>query len=123
MPTVNATNLRSWSPTDDWLNRLDSGENRTNRFEALMGTIVGMNRITIGSGFAEDDPQLAGKIAAIQGSFGGVMGFHSSMQDIPYRDLIIASLPSKEASGDNFIEIPDNKILYALDKPTILGSL
>ncbi|MAV07497.1 MAG: hypothetical protein CMA29_06380 [Euryarchaeota archaeon] len=109
MPTVNATNLRTWSPADDWLNRLDSGENRTNRFEATMGSIIGMNRITIGSGFAEDDPQLAGKIAAVQGAFGGIMGFHSSMQDIPYRDLIIASLPSKELDGENFVEIPDNE--------------
>ena len=70
MPTVNATNLQDWSPADDWLNRLDSGENRTDRFEATMGSIIGMNRITIGSEFAGDDPQLAGKIAAVQGVLG-----------------------------------------------------
>ena len=99
MPTVNATNLRSWSPQDDWLSRLDSGENRTSRLEVAMGRIIGMNQITVGSGFAGDDPQLSGQIAALQGIFGGVMGFHSSMQEIPYRDLIIASLPSKELDG------------------------
>ena len=37
------------------------------------------------------------------------MGFHSAMQDIPYRDLIIASLPSKESDGENFVAIPDNE--------------
>jgi len=109
MPTVNATNLRSWSPADDWLDRLDSGENRTSRLETAMGRIIGMNQITVGSGFAGDDPQLSSKIAALQGAYGGVMGFHSAMQEIPYRDLIIASLPSKEAAGENFIDIPDDE--------------
>ena len=109
MPTVNATNLRSWSPQDDWLSRLDSGENRTSRLEVAMGRIIGMNQITVGSGFAGDDPQLSGQIAALQGIFGGVMGFHSSMQEIPYRDLIIASLPSKESLGGVFVDIPNNE--------------
>ena len=109
MPIVNASNLQDWSPAEDWLSRLDAGENRTARLEATMGRAMGMGQITVGSGFAGDDPQLAGQIAALQGVLGGVVGFHSSVQEIPYRDLIIASLPSKESSGDSFVDIPDNE--------------
>ena len=109
MPSANATNLRSWSPTDDWLNRLDSGENRTARFNTAMANITNMQHITIGSNITGHNPELVGKIAALQGAFGGIMGFHIAMQDIPYRDLIIASLPSKEADGEIFVEIPDNE--------------
>ena len=119
MPTVNATNLRSWSPTDDWLNRLDSGENRTVRFNTAMANITNMQHITIGSNITGHNPELAGKIAALQGAFGGIMGFHSAMQDIPYRDLIVASFPSKESSDIGFVDIPEEERWNRTDMATI----
>jgi len=119
MPQVNSTNLRNWSPADGWLSRLDAGENRTTRLQTAMGRAMGMGQITIGSGFAGDDPQLASQISALQGALGGVVGFHSGMQDIPYRDLIIASLPSKESSDSGFVDIPEEERWNRTDMATI----
>ena len=71
---------------------MDAGENRSALLdEALIKVaLLPSNRSNATSG------QTLGVVAG----YSGLLGAHRALQDIPARDLILQSLPTKEADGE-----------------------
>ena len=94
--------LMDWTPEPGWLDRMDAGENRSALLdEALIKVaLLPSNRSNATSA------QTLGVVAG----YSGLLGAHRALQDIPARDLILQSLPTKEADGEGgWTMIPDDR--------------
>ena len=85
---ITADELRSWNPgtPEDWLNRLDSGDNLSQSLGIMMGQLEGLNQ----------GPN-ASDILPITGPISGKLGLLMGMQSIDYRAMMLSCLPVEDS--------------------------
>lgn len=87
---ITAEELRAWEPgnPNEWLDRLDSGNNLTLELATMMGDLNALNQ-----------GENAGQIAAISGPISGKLGLLMGLQSVDYRSMMVSNLPADDSSN------------------------
>ena len=93
---ANSSNLHNWTPNQGWIERLVRGENRIQILDSIFSSAMGIKMDSEVSMEASENEEFNQTINTLQGAISGITAFHREMQQIPYFELINATLPSKE---------------------------
>jgi len=85
---ITSDELRAWEPgnPNDWLVRLDSGNNLLSSLGLMIGQLNGLSQ-----------GENASQIAAVSGPISGKLGLLMGLQSIDYRAMMISNLPADDS--------------------------
>jgi predicted RND superfamily exporter protein len=85
---ITSDELRAWEPgnPNDWLVRLDSGNNLSSSLGLMIGQLNGLSQ-----------GENASQIAAVSGPISGKLGLLMGLQSIDYRAMMISNLPADDS--------------------------
>ncbi|DAC24178.1 MAG TPA: hypothetical protein HA345_02075, partial [Candidatus Thalassarchaeaceae archaeon] len=117
--SIEADALREWSPEPGWLERMDQGQNRLVTLGKLQSWAGNLRSVAVQVDLW-DNASIQQQISDIENASWNISMFHIAMQNsIPYKELILSNMPTKEANGDDFVLIPEDDRWSRIDVVTI----
>ncbi|MBD18260.1 MAG: hypothetical protein CMB13_01260 [Euryarchaeota archaeon] len=117
--SIEADTLREWTPEPGWLQRMDQGLNRLPTLGKFSPQAGNLRNIAVQVD-QWDNASIQQQISDIENTTWNISMFHIGMQNsIPYKELILSTMPTKETNGEEFVLIPEDDRWSRIDVVTI----